>query len=100
METTVHMFGVQRARLALQRLTIVLAFLGVCAAPLVAYVFRPVYGVWILALLLWIFALLRIVVPGRPWFAARGRAVDAFLYAGIGAAIMYFSPFTAVIGAI
>lgn len=36
---------------------------------------------------------LRLWTPGRPWFASRGRLVDALVYAILAAAIWYLSPY-------
>jgi hypothetical protein len=40
----------------------------------------------------------RALWPGRPWFASRWRWLDVAFYAGVGALIWFFSPFTATMG--
>ena len=71
---------------------------GVVACVVLAALDHPHRAVLCLVVVLGLMALLRLIVPGRPWFASRNRWLDAAVLAGIGAAIWYLSPFTATIG--
>lgn len=59
---------------------------------------HPHRAVLALAATLGAMALLRLLLPGRPWFASRNRWMDSALLAGVALALWYFSPFTATMG--
>lgn len=41
--------------------------------------------------------LVRLWTPGRPWFASRGRVVDAVVYVILAAVIWYFAPYVSTL---
>lgn len=40
---------------------------------------------------------LRAAWPGQPWFGARGRYSDGFVYMAVGALLLWLSPWTAAV---
>ncbi len=40
---------------------------------------------------------LRAVWPGQPWFGARNRWSDGFVYVAVGAALVWLSPWTSAV---
>ncbi len=71
---------------------------GILAVVALVLTNHPHRAVLLTAAILFALAAARAVWPGRPWFASRWRWLDVVFYAAIGAAIWYFSPFTATMG--
>lgn len=71
---------------------------GLAAVVGFALTNHPHRAVLALAATLGATALLRLLLPGRPWFASRNRWMDSAVLAGIALALWYFSPFTATMG--
>lgn len=67
-------------------LTLILALLG-----------RPHAAVLVLGSGMVAMGVLRSVWPGRPWFSARSVWSDACVYALVGAALLWLSPWTSVL---
>ncbi|WP_051259348.1 DUF3017 domain-containing protein [Schaalia suimastitidis] len=42
-------------------------------------------------------AVCRLIIPGRPWFASRGRFFDALIFVIVALAIWWLSPWTAAV---
>lgn len=76
-----------------------IAFL--CAGLVLVFVLALVgyvlYAVWVVAGLLGIFAALRFVLPGRPWFSSRNKIVDVVVLLSLAIAIAYFSQWANVL---
>lgn len=71
---------------------------GVSAVIAFALTNHPHRAVFALVATLAAMAILRLFLPGRPWFASRNRWMDSALLVGVAAALWYFSPFTATMG--
>ncbi len=82
----------------LEILSIVAVVLGLLLVVVFALTNHPHRAVLAVCALLFALAGMRAVWPGRPWFASRWRWMDVVFYAAIGAAIWFFSPFTATMG--
>lgn len=96
-DMSAHDVGARRPRWW-QRLTIVVPVAGLAAVVACAVTDHPHRAVLALAATLGVMAFLRLLLPGRPWFASRNRCFDSALLAGVGLALWYFSPFTATMG--
>ncbi|MDC4233668.1 DUF3017 domain-containing protein [Actinomyces sp. B33] len=59
---------------------------------------HPHRAVHVLVAVLALLALLRLWIPGRPWFSSRNRWADAAVLGGVALAIWYLAPFTATVG--
>jgi len=71
---------------------------GLAGSAVLALTDHPHRAVLLIAGLLFLLAGARALWPGRPWFASRWRWLDVAFYAGVGALIWFFSPFTATMG--
>ncbi len=78
--------------------TMLVSLGGLAAVAGFALTDHPHRAVLALAATLGAMALLRLLLPGRPWFASRNRWMDSALLAGLALALWYFSPFTATMG--
>lgn len=71
-----------------------------CVGLLLALIFAalgfPFYATLIVAILLLTFAVLRFILPGRPWFSSRNKVADVSVLATLGLLIAYFSQFTSI----
>lgn len=80
----------------------VVSLVGVvaCAVAVVVLVLtdHPHRAVIVVSAALFSLAGLRAVLPGRPWYASRHRWLDVAFYAGLGALVWFFSPWTATMG--
>ncbi len=75
-----------------------IAFLcgGLAVAFILALLGYVAYAVWVIAALLAVFAFLRALLPGRPWFSSRNKIVDVCVLGGLAIAIAYFSQWAEV----
>lgn len=67
--------------------------LAVVGAAMLGY---PMYAALIVSFLLLTFAVLRIVLPGRPWFSSRNKPADASILTSLALLIAYFSQFASI----
>lgn len=77
--------------------TAVAAALGVLGVVVLALLERPHAAAVLLGCGMVMMGLLRGAWPGRPWFSARNRWFDALVFALVGVAILWLSPWTAQI---
>ena len=77
--------------------TAVAAALGVLGVVFLALLERPHAAAVLLGCGMVMMGLLRGAWPGRPWFSARNRWFDALVFALVGVAILWLSPWTAQI---
>ena len=77
--------------------TAVAAALGVLTVVVLALLERPHAATVLLGSGMVMMGFLRGAWPGRPWFSARNRWFDALVFALVGVAILWLSPWTAQI---
>lgn len=66
---------------------------------LVAYLGYPMVAALMVAFLLGVFAILRFILPGRPWFSSRNKPADVVVLALLAVAIAYSSQFATIAAA-
>jgi hypothetical protein len=83
---------------AAETASVAVALAGLAGVVLLTLTDHPHRAVLLTAGLLFLLSGARALWPGRPWFASRWRWLDVAFYAGVGALIWFFSPFTATMG--
>lgn len=78
--------------------TVAFIVLGVVVCAIFAVFDHPHRAVLTLVATLLGTAVLRLILPGRPWFSSRNRWADVAVFAAIGLIIWYLSPYTATMG--
>lgn len=56
----------------------------------------PMVAALLVAALLAVFAVLRAILPGRPWFSSRNKPVDVLVLAGLAIAIAYTAQYASI----
>ncbi|WP_022867570.1 DUF3017 domain-containing protein [Schaalia vaccimaxillae] len=81
-----------------EKASMLVVLAGVASVVLLLLLDHPHRAVLSVVVMLIAMAILRLVIPGRPWFACRNRWIDSAVMAAVALAMWYLSPFTATIG--
>lgn len=77
-------------------LSILFLCVGLGVVILLAYMGYPTYAVWGISFLLIVFAGLRALLPGRPWFSSRNKPMDVLVMVALAIALAWAAQFATI----